>query len=70
MKCPECNKEMKKGTVRASGGTLTELGTTLTLVPDESRNKLLKRGAVSLKLQGEGWYCDECMKAFASFDER
>ncbi len=70
MKCPECNKEMKKGEIKASGGTLTEFGTSLGWFPDESKGKLLKKGAVSLKLYGEGWYCDECMKVFASFDER
>ncbi len=70
MKCPECNKEMKKGEVKASGGTFSEIGTTLRWIPDESKRKFFKKGAVSLHLYGKGWYCDECMKVFAAFDER
>lgn len=30
----------------------------------------IKTNVVSLRLHGNGYYCDECMKVFAEFEER
>lgn len=75
MKCPECGKECPKGVVEAQDmGILTQLTTQLTTLlswcPDDQKGKFIKKGVVNLKLYGEGYYCDECMKVFAVFQEK
>jgi hypothetical protein len=43
--------------------------TTVTFVPQEDQGKWIRRHAISLKIDGEGYYCETCMKVFASFEE-
>ena len=31
---------------------------------------MFKKNTVNLRLKAEGYYCDECMKVFASFEEK
>lgn len=71
MKCPECGNECKKGTIEAKdAGSITQLFTVVSWYPDEEKNKMIRKNAVTLDLYGEGWYCEECMKVFAAFKEK
>ena len=72
MKCPECGNDCKKGYVKAEdAGSFTQLFTQLLFFPEEEKKKLIKRGAVRLNLRSqEAYYCDECMKVFAVFEEK
>ena len=71
MKCPECGKECRKGFIEAkNGGSITQLFTSMLWCPEDENGTKLKKETVDLKLHGEGWYCDECMKIFASFAEK
>ncbi len=69
MNCPVCGNKMKKGTVEVIDGRLVS-ATALGWYPDEEKTKFIRKNAISLSLKGEGYYCDECMKVFAVFDER
>lgn len=71
MNCPKCGKEMRTGFVEAkSTGSLTQAFTQVTWYPEEYKGKFIKREPVTLSLQAEGQYCDECMTVFASFNQR
>lgn len=70
MKCPECGKEMKKGVVEVKDGSLFLTSVVVSWCPEDERKKLLRKNAISLRLNAEGHYCDECMKVFAAFEER
>lgn len=71
MKCPYCGEEMKQGVVEARhAGSLMDSLTTVAWVPEDERKKLIRKHAVSLRINGEGWYCETCMKAVAVFEER
>ena len=71
MKCPECGNECKKGYVEAKdAGSLTQSLTMVTWYPEAERGKMLKKGNVTLRLKAEGYYCDECMKVYAAFEEK
>jgi hypothetical protein len=71
MKCPECGEEMKQGKIEARSNTsVLQASTTVTFVPLEDQGKWIRRNAISLKIDGEGYYCETCMKAFATFEDR
>lgn len=71
MKCPNCGKACKKGRVEVrNAGSLTQGSSMATWYPQESNGKILKKGAVELNLNATGYYCDECMKVYAEFDEK
>lgn len=71
MKCPECGKECKKGFVEIkNAGSLTQCLTMTTWYPEEEKGKRIKKGTLELSLKAEGYYCDECMKVFAVFNEK
>lgn len=71
MKCPECGTECRKGIIEArDAGSLTQLLTAVIWYPEEEKRKMLRKGTVDLHLDGEGWYCDTCMKVFAAFREK
>ncbi len=70
MKCPECGNEMKKGIVEVRDGSLFLTSLVVSWCPEEDRKKLWRKNAISLNLNAEGYYCDECMKVFAAFEER
>ena len=64
MICPECGRELEKGIIEAKdAGSLTQSLTMVCWYPEEYKNKMFKKNA-------EGYYCDECMKVFASFEEK
>lgn len=70
MKCPNCGKDMQKGIIKtqAVGSLLNEA--MISWFPDEDKGKWIQSNAVSLRLKGKGYYCDECMKVFAEFEEK
>lgn len=71
MECPECGNKLKKGIIEAKdAGSLTQSLTMMTWYPKESEGKMIKKGTITLRLKGDGYYCDECMKVFAAFDEK
>lgn len=70
IKCPECGKDMEKGFVTATDNSILNLQTLVTWHPDSEKGKLLKTHGISLRIKGTGYYCDECMKVFAVFEER
>jgi hypothetical protein len=41
----------------------------VTFVPVEDQGKWIRRHARALKIDGQGYYCETCMKAFAVFEE-
>ena len=67
MNCPNCGKEMRPGIVRAK--TLRD--TKVFWYPENYKDKsIINEEPVSLYVEAEGHYCDECMTAFASFKKR
>lgn len=71
MKCPICGKECVKGIVEAKEmGSITQMFTALNWYPENEKGKKIKSEAVDLRIYGEGYYCDECMKVFAVFEEK
>ena len=73
MRCPECGNEMKKGIVEVKDvGSILQLSTMATWYPEDEKKKKVgfRKNAVNLALSAEGYYCDECMKVFAVFEER
>jgi len=71
MICPEWGRELEKGIIEAKdAGSLTQSLTMVLWYPEEYKNKMFKKNTVNLRLKAEGYYCDECMKVFASFEEK
>lgn len=71
MKCPECGKECRRGVIKAkNAGSLTQFFTTVIQYSDGEKNKEVRKGTVTIELYAEGYYCDECMKVFAAFNEK
>jgi hypothetical protein len=71
VKCPECGNKLKKGVVEAkSAGSLTQSLTMVSWYPEEYKGKLVRKDIVHLKLTADGYYCDECMKVYAAFEEK
>ena len=71
MKCPECGNELKKGVIEAKdAGSLSQSLTMLTWYPEEYKSKLVKKNIINLRLKTDGYYCDECMKVYAAFEEK
>lgn len=35
-----------------------------------NETKIIQKNSISLCLQGTGYYCEECMKVFAVFEQR
>ena len=71
MKCPECSNEMKKGVIKAmSAGSFSNSVSMLEWYSEEENKKKLFKKSISLKTTGEAFYCDECMKVFACFEEK
>jgi hypothetical protein len=71
VKCPECGNELKKGVVETkNAGSLTQSLTMVSWYPEESKRKLMKKDTVNLRLKADGYYCDECMKVYAIFEEK
>ena len=69
-KCPQCGKEMREGTVKAQAVGSLFNDVMLSWFPEADNGKWLQPNAVALRLKGKGYYCDECMKVFAEFEEK
>lgn len=70
MKCPECGNECRKGVIEARDGCNTQLFSSVIWYPEEEAAEKIRKGTVHLSLSAEAYYCDECMKVFAVFDEK
>lgn len=77
MKCPICGNELDKGIIEITDGShLFNSSAFVTWYPNENEHnnkKFLKnlfRKGISLSRKAEAYYCDECMKIFACFDEK
>ena len=70
VQCPECGKEIPKGTIRAEQVGSLFNNATLTWYPDKVKEKKHQTKPLPLHLKGTGYYCDECMKVFAIFEEK
>ena len=71
MKCPQCGNECKKGAIVINNaGSLTQALTMATWYPEDTNGKLIKKEAVNLCIKAEGYYCEECMKVYAVFEEK
>lgn len=71
MKCPVCGNELKKGMIEAKDvGSFTQALTTLIWCPEDENGKLIKKNTINLGLRTTGYYCEECMKVYAGFEEK
>lgn len=70
IQCPTCGKEMRKGMIKtqAVGSLFNEA--IVSWYPDEDKGKWIQKNAVSLRLSGKGYYCDECMNVYAKFEQK
>lgn len=66
MNCPYCSREMKKGFVKVNDNRFN-LHNTVTWYPEEEIDKKVKEDWVSLKLEGDGHLCEECMRVVSVF---
>lgn len=71
MKCPYCGKEMEKGEVQV-GDTFNVLikSGVVSWVHKKESKKLFPKTIVSLASHGNGYYCEQCAKVVAIFDEK
>ena len=71
MKCPECGNEMERGFLEGKDtASRTQRDTMAIWYPEDEKGKFFKKGLVHLGLKAEGYYCKECMKVVAIFEER
>ena len=72
MKCPYCGKGMKKGKVKVGDtiGNLLKAGEVVTYIPEEESGKIIPKNTLNLDVNAEGFYCDDCKKVVAVFNER
>lgn len=71
MICPECGNKCQRGIIECkNAGSLTQMSTMVSWYPEEDKGKFIRKNTVSLQLKATGYYCDECMKVFAAFNER
>lgn len=67
--CLVCGEEMQKGIVKVQdSGFLNNV--ILSWYPDADKGKLFQKNAVPMRLKGTGYYCRECMKVYAEFEEK
>lgn len=70
MKCPECGRAMKKGFVEVVDLTHPIVPmVAVSFCPNEDKGKIIRKHAISLKLNAEGYYCDKCEKVVAIFEK-
>ncbi len=72
MNCPYCGKEMQKGEIQTGqwGGRILNHGEQVLWIPEAECKKIVPKTSVSLKVNGEGYYCEACKKAVGIFEER
>lgn len=69
MECPNCGKEMEFGGVKVMDNKIIS-SSNVVWYPQEELDKFYKRDYVELELKADGFYCDECMKVVAVFNQR
>lgn len=72
MNCLYCGKEMQKGEVQSGywGGKFFDKGEHALWIPEAECEKMVPKTSVSLKVNGEGYYCEACGKVVGIFEER
>lgn len=72
MNCPYCGKEMQKGEVQSGswGGKVLNAGEQALWIPEAECKKIVPKVSVSLKVNGEGYYCEKCAKVVGIFEKR
>lgn len=68
--CPVCGTEMRSGTVKVQAVGSLFNDAMASWFPDDDKDRWIQMNAVPLRLKGKGYYCDECMKVFAEFEEK
>lgn len=68
MKCPICSCETIKGIVKASGSNPWAVN--IEYYPEEDKKKIFKSKLRILKNGAESYYCENCRKIFACFEEK
>lgn len=63
---------MQKGFVQSrTAGSLLNSGTVVNWYPESQREKhLIKKGRISLPIDAEAWYCWDCMKVIAVYQQK
>lgn len=70
MKCPECGNECRKGVITFQHIERSlPFHTTMNWYADSKSIDDTKKEMANLYNQGDGFYCDECMKVYAVFEE-
>lgn len=72
MNCSYCEKEMQKGEVQIGDifeSIFKSSGPVVWIAEDECK-KILPKNTVHLKVKAEGYYCEQCGKVVATFEER
>lgn len=67
MNCPYCSEEMIKGGVKVDDRRGNILNS-VTWYPEEELNKKVKDDWINLKLYGEGYLCERCMRVVSIFE--
>lgn len=72
MFCPYCGKEMQKGEIQTGnwGGRILNHEERVLWIPEPECKKFVPKTSVSLKVNGEGYYCEACGKVVGIFEER
>ena len=71
IKCPICQGQLEKGIIKADNiNSLLNLDTVVSYYKDDEASKLFKKGAASLELKAEGYFCVHCNKYIGIFDPR
>jgi len=72
MNCPYCGDEMKKGEVQTGSAVnrMLRSGDSVLWIPEEDCAKIIPKKTINLATVAEGYYCEQCVKVVAIFDER
>ncbi|MBQ4537774.1 MAG: hypothetical protein II994_09205 [Lachnospiraceae bacterium] len=72
MKCPYCDCEMEKGEVQIGDIVEARLktGGPVMWISENECKKLLPKETIRLEAKAEGYYCNQCEKAVAFFNQK
>ena len=72
MNCPYCNKEMEKGEVQVGSFLDAKLfkGGNVIWIPEKDSKKMIPKNTINLYGIAEGYYCNQCIKVVAIFEDR
>ncbi|MDO5026893.1 MAG: hypothetical protein Q4E50_03570 [Tissierellia bacterium] len=71
MKCSNCGNKRKKGLVQArDAASITQASTIVTWYPEGDKGRMFKKNGIRLAINGEDYYCDQCTRVYAIFEEK